>query len=196
MFESDDWGSINMKNKTAYNLLHDKGISVDSSNYSRFDCLENRQDLDDLFNLLKKHKDNHGNNPKFTFNTVLSNPNFNEIKKNNYNFYVKEFFFDSYKKYFGENNIDIWKSAIKEKLITPQFHAREHLNRFLWINDLRKGNLKTLIGFENNFFGKGLNPSCQYRKHYLATYHALSNHEQDLIDLNLKDGLDEFSLLF
>lgn len=196
VFESDDWGSINMKNQKTYKLLFEKGIPVNTSNYSRLDCLENRKDLDDLFNLLKNHKNEQGNNPKFTFNTVLSNPNFIEIKNHNYNCFIKENFYDSYKKYYCENNIDIWKSAIKEKIITPQFHAREHLNRFLWINDLKNRNLKTLIGFENNFFGKGLTTSSSSRSHYLATYHATTNHEQELMDLNLQKGLSEFSELF
>lgn len=196
VFESDDWGSIMMKSKDTYNRLLEKGIPVDSSKYSMLDCLETRKDLDDLFNVLQSHKNSKGKCPKFTFNTVMENPNFDEIRKSNFESYVGESFVDSYKTYYNENNIDLWHLAIEEEIINPQFHAKEHFNRFFWMDDLRKKNRDTLIGFENSFFGMGLKTSSKNRKRYLETYNAESVKEYELIRENLKIGLKQFEGIF
>jgi hypothetical protein len=196
VIESDDWGSIMMKDQETYNNLLKKGIAVDNSKYSMLDCLENRKDLNDLFNVLKSHTTDEGYSPKFTFNTVMENPDFEKIKELNFTVYQGEKFNDSYKKYYNEDNMDIWRQAIEEDIMLPQFHAKEHFNRFFWMNDLQNKNLETLIGFENSFFGIGIKTSSSYRKHYLATYNSETVNEQILIQDNLKDGLNKFTETF
>ena len=88
VIESDDWGSIRMPSKKVYNSLLKKGISVDQSKYNTIDCLDNKQDLEDLFNLLSSIKTHLGQHPKITFNTVLQNPNFALIKENGFTDFV------------------------------------------------------------------------------------------------------------
>lgn len=196
VIESDDWGSIMMKDQRTYNQLLKKGIKVDSSMYSKLDCLENRKDLDDLFNVLIKHKSEKGYTPKFTFNTVLENPNFDKIRESNFDIYHGETFNDSYKKFHNEDNMKIWTEAIKENLMIPQFHAKEHLNRFFWMNDLKNNNKDTRIGFDHSFYGIGIKTSSQDRKHYLATYNSETSHEEKLIQENLIEGLNKFKNIF
>lgn len=196
VFESDDWGSIMMRDKLTYERLLQKGIRVDSSKYSKLDCLETGKDLDDLFNVLKSHKDINGNYPKFTFNTVMENPDFEKIRESGFQNYYGERFSDSYKTYYNEDNLDLWFEAIKEGIMVPQFHAREHFNKFFWMNDLKNKNQETLFAFENFFFGMGIKTTSQRRSRYLPTYYAENDEEHKLIEESLKIGLEEFKQLF
>ena len=193
VIESDDWGSIRMPNQKVYNFLLDKGLKVDKSKYDTFDCLESKSDLNNLFEILKSF---NNKNPLFTFNTVMQNPDFELIKACKYNSFIGESFRESYQKYHNEDYFFLWEKAIDEKIMLPQFHAREHLNSYLWLKDLRKGNKDTLLAFENNFFGLKTQTSSKFRNHYLATYHAESQEELDYIEEVMAEGLKLFEQLF
>jgi len=52
VFESDDWGSIRMSSKKAFNKLVEVGIPIENNPYNRFDGLESNADLEHLFELL------------------------------------------------------------------------------------------------------------------------------------------------
>ncbi len=112
VFESDDWGSIRMPSTNAFNKLIKYGIRVDLSDYDRLDILENRSDLEALFDMLDGFKDDMGNNPIFTLNTVLANPDFEKIKKNHFEHFYFEHFFDSYKNYYGDDLQSIWFKGV------------------------------------------------------------------------------------
>jgi hypothetical protein len=80
VFESDDWGSVRMPSVETYKTLKQNGIQVDKSPYCKFDSLASEYDLDYLFSTLLKYKDNKGNSPIITANTVIANPDFEKIK--------------------------------------------------------------------------------------------------------------------
>lgn len=196
VFESDDWGSIRMPSQKAYDALIKNGIPVNKSKYNTLDCLENQQDLEDLFELLSSLKTQNGQHPKITFNTVMQNPNFDAIKEKEFTEFVGEDFWNSYQTYYGENNLSIWLKAIGEGLMQPQFHAKQHLNPYLWLKDLRNNYKETKIAFDYSFFGLTTKTSSPYKNHYLATYSSESAEEFDYIKNDLEVGLDEFEKLF
>ena len=49
VIESDDWGTIRMSSKEAFNSLLNKGYPVDQCPYNKYDALESNQDLEMLF---------------------------------------------------------------------------------------------------------------------------------------------------
>lgn len=196
VIESDDWGSIRMPNKKAYNELLKNGIRVDKSKYDTLDCLESREDLNNIFGILNSIKNLNGQNPVFTFNTVMQNPDFESIKESRFENFIGESFTTSYERYNKEDYFFLWEKASNENIMFPQFHAREHLNSYLWLRDLRKGNKDTLLAFQNYFFGLKTNTSSKFRNHYLATYHAESPQELDYIKRSVTEGLKQFNLLF
>ena len=53
VIESDDWGSIRMPSKEVFNDLLAQGIPVDKSYFTKYDSLESREDLGQLFTLLQ-----------------------------------------------------------------------------------------------------------------------------------------------
>ena len=76
VIESDDWGSIRMASKEAYNILLNSGYPVDQSTYNKNDALESNEDLEMLFEVLSSVKDKNGNSAIITANTIVANPDF------------------------------------------------------------------------------------------------------------------------
>lgn len=196
VIESDDWGSVRIKDKATFQSLLDAGIRVDQSKYDSLDCLESKTDLQILFNLLSSHVNSNKQHPVFTFNAVMQNPDFDKIKEANFETFIGENFTETYKRYYNEDNFYMWESAIKENLIHPQFHAKEHLNAYLWLNDLRLKNRETVVAFNHDFFGLKTKTSSDARNHYLATYYAENEQEFDYVKKGLIEGLQLFENKF
>jgi hypothetical protein len=154
IFESDDWGSIRTRSKFDYKQMLDKGVNVDNSNFTKFDCLESNYDLERLYNLLSRFKDNKGNHPVFTPMCVVANPNFEMIAAAEFEEYYYESFVETCKRYPNSNKIvDLWKKGVKEKLFVPEYHGREHLNSLRWLRALQQKNPGVLISFEHQSIG-------------------------------------------
>ncbi|HET8804257.1 MAG TPA: hypothetical protein VFM72_06725 [Aequorivita sp.] len=196
VIESDDWGSIRMRSPKDFESLLMAGISVDCSKYDKLDCLEDREDMEALFDIQSKFTDKCGNAPIFTFNTVMGNPNFERIRKSNFSEYYHEHFYQSYRKYHGEDLREVWKFGMDKNYICPQFHAREHLNVPLWMKDLRNGNKETRSAFEHNFFGLKTKTSSAFQKHYLAAYATENLSEFEAVKETVKEGLKLFETTF
>ena len=196
VIESDDWGAIRMPSRQAYAKLLDAGIRVDRSLYDRLDCLENRQDLEALFDLLAKHRDGQGRPATVTFNTVMGNPDFAAIEADDFERFHHQPFGESYRAYHGDNLWPLWRQAMEEGLIRPQFHAREHLNSTLWMEDLRAGHTETCLAFRHGFYGLKTRTGAPPQGNYLAAYWPGSPKQlQAIRDITL-DGLKQFQALF
>lgn len=196
VFESDDWGSIRMPSKSVYETLRNKGIGMDRYGYGDLDSLENKSDMTNLLEVLSGYRDERNNPALFTLNTVLTNPDFDKIRRDQFNTYHYEHFYDSYKNYYGEDLKPVWRKGMLAGLIVPQFHAREHINIGLWLKDLKAGNAKTRTAFDYGFFGLKTRTSSAYQPHYLGA--CWSEGQQDLLEkLQIcKEGLDMFRSSF
>ena len=196
IFESDDWGAVRIPGHESQTALIRKGLINSDEPYHRFDCLESRQDLDALFNVLDKHRDKSGNAPIFTFNTVMGNPDFESIRANGYREFVHEPFQCSYERYHGEDVFRFWNSAIEESLIRAQFHAREHLNVGLWLRDLQEDRRDTRAAFDYRFYGLRTRTSSQHQSNYLAAYWPEDKEHLRAICGIVSDGLSMFKETF
>src|SRR5690554_612507 len=196
VIESDDWGSIRMRDQASFDALLQAGIRVDRSKYDSLDSLEKKEDLEILFDVLGKHKDEHGNMAKFTTNMVMNNPDFEKIKADDYQQYHSRTFLDSYKYYYQEDLKSLWFEGIDKNLIQPQFHAREHFNVNLWMRDLQNKQPDTQLAFKHQFFGLTTKTSSQYQTNYLAAYRAESEEELKSINSILAEGLKDFEDVF
>lgn len=196
VFESDDWGSIRMPSKKIYQKLLNKNIKVDRSVYDTYDILEQREDLELFFDTLSGHKDRKGKHPIFTFNTVMGNPAFDRIKEDQFQKYYHEDLETSYLRYNGDNIFDLWQYAMDEKLIQPQFHAREHLNVSLWLEALKNKQHETCVAFDYNFFGLKTNTPSPHQQHYLAAYWPSDERDFNRKSDILKEGLEMFRSKF
>lgn len=154
VIESDDWGSIRMSSKEAFNNLLKGGLLVNKSHYNLYDSLESNEDLLLLFETLSKFKDKTGRHPVMTGVNVVANPNFEKIKDNGFKEYIYEPYTETLKKYPKHDKVyELWKKGISERYFVPIFHGREHLNVQFWMRALQSGNKATLLGFENGVTG-------------------------------------------
>jgi hypothetical protein len=154
VIESDDWGSIRTRSKDAYNAMLAKGLSVDRSNFTKFDALESNSDLENLFEVLIKHKDASGRHPVITPMCIVANPDFEKIEASGFSDYYFESLLETCKKYPEHDKVvELWQTGIKERLFVPQLHGREHLNVAKWINALQTGNEGLRISFAYRSIG-------------------------------------------
>src|SRR5690625_1436662 len=185
-----------MRDQKSFDALLQAGIRVDRSKYDSLDSLEKKEDLELLFEILRKHKDQHGNRAKFTTNMVMNNPDFEKIQAEDFQQYHSRSFLNSYEYYYQEDLKYLWFDGINEKLIKLQFHAREHLNVNLWMKDLRNKRLETKLAFNHHFFGLTTKTSSPYQIYYLAAYRAESEEELKVINKILTEGLQQFEKVF
>jgi hypothetical protein len=197
VIESDDWGSIRMpsiKIKEKYERL---GYNLNKNPYCLFDTLANSEDLSSLFELLSKYKDYKNNHPIITFNTVVGNPKFDFIKSNNFELYQFESFKETLQRYYpNENTFQYWKEGVNSKLITPQYHGREHVNVPLWLNQLRENNKPILDAFNFGFWGL---PSEMFLPKILdiqASYDSNSPENTEFYKKSISEGLQLFEAIF
>jgi hypothetical protein len=171
VFESDDWGSIRTRSKSDYDAMLSKGLEVDRSNFTANDCLESNDDLENLYDLLSKHKDSTGRPPVFTPMCIMANPDFEKIKDSGYQAYYYENFIDTCKRYPNHDKVfNLWRKGIDERLFIPGFHGREHLNVQRWIRALQSGDEDLLTAFEHQSFGLTRNKGKQIPE-YLGAFH-------------------------
>lgn len=154
VIESDDWGSVRTKSKEAYQNMVEGGLELDRSNFTMYDALESNSDLESLFQVLRNHKDSTGRHPVFTPMCVVANPDFERIKKSNFEAYYYESFTETCKRYPEQDRVhELWLQGIKERLFVPQLHGREHLNPKRWMDALKAGNKGLRLAFDNESFG-------------------------------------------
>jgi hypothetical protein len=193
VIESDDWGSIRMPSKEAFNNLTRAGIQVERSHYNRFDSLECNRDLESLFEVIAAFKDKDGNHPVFTGVCVVSNPEFQKIREAGYRQYYSEPFSETLKRYPAHDKVlELWKEGAEKRLFIPQFHGREHLNVQRWLRDLQVQNKHTLVAFENQLWGIN---SPLIPKGYQAAFDLDFPEDLDYLQTVIKEGIDLFEKL-
>lgn len=197
VIESDDWGSIRMPSKDDYNALLAKGIRVDNCHYCSNDALESGDDLTALFEVLNGVKDINENPAIITANTVVTNPDFDKIKADNYKEYYYKLISESYKDIQGcENSFELLKEGNEKGLLSIQSHGREHLNINRWMHYLQNDYPETKYAFEHGVYGLSTTITSEKRKSFLPAFDFESAEEEQQVNEIAKDGLRIFKELF
>jgi hypothetical protein len=194
VIESDDWGSIRTRSKKDYEAMLSKGLEVDRSNFTSFDCLESNTDLENLFELLFEHKDSTGQPAVLTPMCIMANPDFDKIKKSNFQEYHYESFIETCNKYPNHDRVhELWKKGIEERLFVPAFHGREHLSVIRWMKALQEGNLGLLVAFEHHSFGATYYHGEQIPE-YLGAFYPDHLFDIPLLENIIKSGVEMFKV--
>ena len=168
VIESDDWGSIRMSSKKAYDFFLKKGYPVDKNPYNRYDSLESNLDMEILLDTLSSVTDKNGNPALLTLNNVVGNPDFERIKESEYSKYYCETFDKTLNKYPAHDKVmALYHEGINKRLIRPQYHGREHLNISRWMRDLKSGNKALLDAFDKGMYSLHSENNPVYRNEYL-----------------------------
>lgn len=197
VFESDDWGSIRMPSKLAYNKLLNAGIPVNKSPYCQFDNLCSSQDIESLFTVLKKHKDSNGNPPCITANSVVANPDFEKIRKSDFKKYYYENIDQTLERFFpNDNPLTLWKEGLKNNIFVPEFHGREHVNVPFWLQLLNEKDPVFTKAFEQDCWGISTDVYNKYPKSIQASFDYNDTNELEFLKEFIIDGLTIFENLF
>jgi len=198
IIESDDWGSIRMPSKEAYESLKKAGIDIETGENLRFnknDTLASADDLASFYQVIDSVRDRTQRPAVITPVSIVANPDFEKIRNSGFNEYFYEPFTETLKRYHGnENTFKLWKEGIGKRLFVPQFHGREHLNVQVWLRALRDNDRDTTIAFNHGVWGyNNINPQKIF---YNAAFELDNPDELDFHRSVISDGLRLFNDLF
>ncbi|MFN3952777.1 MAG: polysaccharide (de)acetylase [Thermaurantimonas sp.] len=197
VIESDDWGSIRMPSREVYLKLLAKGYAVDACHYNRNDRLESNKDLELLFELLLHFKDHMGRHPVITANTIMCNPDFEKIRQSNFYQYYHETFSETLSKYPDSDKVlSYYLSGITSNIFYPQFHGREHVNIYTWLNALQKGDKIAREIFDYEMFTVHYLNNTSCRKEYLDSFGTHTSDQLVSIEDSVSEGLQTFKKNF
>jgi hypothetical protein len=195
---SDDWGSVRIKSLQDQQELLKKGLEI-NNRFDLYDTLETNKDLEELFEVLLKHKDSKGNHPVITAVTNVGNPDFEKIKDNDFNEYFYETIDKTYKRYPESDRVlSLTKQGIDHKIFIPQSHGREHVQINWWMSELKNNQSFSNKVFNNEFFftPKHLMNSNYRNRDIAAAFDTWEQKDIDLHKIVIETGLNDFENLF
>lgn len=199
IIESDDWGTIRMPSRAAYDALAKQNPLVEQDAFARLDTLASATDLSRLFEVLTAFKDQHGNHPVITANTIVANPDFARIKASGFEKYFYEPFYETIARQpDGREVLDLWQQGMDKGVFRPQLHGREHVHVPAWLKLLRMGNKDLLAAFEWQCFGVPYrSEQANKRRNLLAAFdHHGINGEQAFHEQAISEAADLFADYF
>jgi len=198
VIESDDWGSIRMPSKAAFDRLSNAGLDLgptDSLRFNLYDTLASEEDLDALFHVLRKHTDQHSRHPIVTALSLVANPDFDKVRKYQFESYYQEPIITTLEKYYPNKHVwAFWQQGIEEKLFSPQFHGREHLNVHHWLAALQSKDTQAHLAFDEGVWG--FNNQHPLGISYQAAFDFVNPLEIEEHKNIIKDGLNQFEKQF
>jgi len=196
VFAVDDYGNIRIANRTARENLIKEGLCQDNNRFDQFDCLEDEDDLIQLYEALSSVKDSKGNHAVFTAFSVPVNIDFDRMIEEDFVTYRYEKLNDTFNKIPGYSNVyTLWLEGIDKHLIIPEFHGREHLNINNLMNALYRRDKEVLICFQNHCYG-GFTKSNFHFNSYTSAYNFWNYSENEELIKTAIDGLGVFQEVF
>jgi hypothetical protein len=181
VIESDDWGSVRIKDKVAYQALKEYGLAVDRLHYDSVESLESDQDLEYLFEVLLSIKDFNGDSLKFTPMCIMGNPDFGKIREAEYQDYFFQPLQETLQEYPDSGQlINLWKKGAQQNIFVPEIHGREHINvrRYLKILQSHEGREGLRYAMANHSVGPSAYKNFEY-PNYLGALHPEAKAEID-----------------
>lgn len=133
VFSVDDYGNVRLDSKQARENLDKAGLKI-YTRFDAFDTLETRADLEQLYEALRSVKDKNGRPAVFTPFALPCNIDFERMAEEGYTTYRYELLPATYAKLADRDPRAyagawaLWQEGLREGLMAPQFHGREHLN--------------------------------------------------------------------
>lgn len=192
----DDYGNIRMASEQARQNLKTKGLPVDANRFDQYDCLEDAEDLSQLFDVLSSVRDQNGKPAVFTAYALPANIDFDRMQTENFAAFRYKLLTDTFSELPGyEGTWKLWKEGISSGLLCPEFHGREHVNIPLLMRLLTEGNDHMLACIKEHSLG-ALDSSHAYTLQYYAPFDFEQVSQNTFYKEVIKDGLDVFEKVF
>lgn len=196
VFSVDDYGTIRMASDDARQNLKNKGLSVDLNRFNQYDCLENADDLNQLFDILNSVRDINGSSAVFTAYALPANIDFDRMKNENFeSFYYKRLPETLAQLPGYDGTWKAWQEGISTGMLSPEFHGREHVNVPLLMKLLKERNDHVLSCFNELSWG-GLEKSHAYNLSYTASFDFDDFSQNSFFEEVILDGLNVFENVF
>lgn len=148
-FSVDDYGNVRLASKQARQNLDKKGF-ISKNRFDLLDSLENKEDLEMLFEVLTSVRDVNSNHAIFTPFAIPVNINYEKMADCNYQEYHYELLTDTFSKLNNyKGTWELWREGIEKKIFLPQFHGREHFNLKVFKEKLSEKNQELLTSLKN-----------------------------------------------
>lgn len=200
VFDVDDYGNVRLHSKKAREELDKAGHKL-IVRFDAYDSLENRVDLEILFETLSSVTDIKGNHAKFTAFSVPCNINFEKIEEENFQSYQYELLPETYEKFSALNpsvyggTWDLWIEGISKGLLVPQFHGREHLNLKVFEEKLKRKDVEVLTLLRNRSY-TGITNTGYPTIDWSAAFDFWEFSENTCFEPIIEDGLNAFEKVF
>jgi hypothetical protein len=197
VIESDDWGTVRLSSKIAYNDFLKKRYPVDECPYNRNDSLECNSDMELLFDVLSSVKDQRDNPALLTVNNIVANPDFGKIRSADFQQYFYEPFTETLKRYPNHDKVEkLYLEGIEKKMLMPQFHGREHVNVERWLKALRERNESSLFAFDHSMFSVHTRPPVGGSYELMDALNGDSSESLEKKEEILIEGLELFESIW
>lgn len=192
----DDYGSIRVRDKQAYNNLLKAGLAVDKTRYG-YDTLCTTEDLQMLFDVLTSVKDKNGHHAVFTPFANIANPDFERIKNSGFQHYYREPFTETMKRLGSayDGAYQLWKQGLASGIFRPEYHGTEHISVWKFMKALQEGHKSTVLSFENESVASPFFPDEPKIEHATAVFDIVKASDNDSLKSDIKVGLDMFEEL-
>lgn len=196
--ECDDYGGIRMPSIEVLARLQVEQVPVNLSRYNLLDTLEDKEDLEHLFEVLNSVKDKAGNSAVMSPFVNVANPDFDKIKASGYFKYFYEPFITTLQKYNRHpDTIKVWKQGMDSGVFSPEFHGREHIAVQPWLQKLQEGDKSLLKAFEYGFVAVnnivGLQQDLQ---EFRPEFHFTNESQKPFLHQSINEGVKLFECLF
>jgi hypothetical protein len=200
VFAIDDYGNVRLDSKVARENLDREGLKI-FLRFDAYDSLENREDLEMLFETLCSVKDINGNHAKISAFAVPCNINYEKIIEDNYQSYHYELLPQTYEKLSSKYSAsydgawNLWKEGISKGLLFPQFHGREHLNLKVFEEKLKWNDREILILLKNRSY-TSISSTGYSTIDWSAAFNFWEFDENNNFESIIEDGLNAFEKVF
>jgi len=154
-FAVDDYGNVRVNSEKAFDKINQK-YPVKEHRFDHYDALETKEDLEMLFEVLTTFKDQAGKSAIFTPYALPCNIDFERMEKEGYQEYRYELLPVTYQKLSSfdpvayEGAWNLWQQGIKEGLMRPEYHGREHFNLKVFEEKLQQKDPNLMVSLENH----------------------------------------------
>lgn len=200
VFAVDDYGNIRLDSKSAKDKMKESGLNANSL-FDEFDALENTEDLDALYDVLRSVKDKNNRSAVFTPLSMSGNINFEEMARTNYEYFVYENLTKSYEKLEAlqpaayKKTYLLWREGISKGLMEPEFHGREHLNLKVLTHKLKSKDKEVITALRNRSYGM-ISDSGFPNISYTAAYEFENLEENRYFEDILSQGIRDFEQVY
>lgn len=194
-FFIDDYGAVINDSSESQKKIASLGYDLTKNRFTQFDALETDDDIDGLFEVLSSFTDINGNNAVWTPLAVPANPDFENIKKCNF----EEYFFKTNDDIYPLSNnrqhvYDLIKEGIRKRIFVPQFHGREHINVRMLMNALKEQKPEAYLPFMNNSLYTFRTNDGKFSSSMAFKFYDIN--DLNSYDTIIKEGLNAFEHVY